>query len=130
MTVLLVDDYPDALDVWDIFLTSVGCQVMTASDGAQALEAVQSQRPDVIVMDLQMPGLSGVSVAAALRADAGTAQIPLIAVTGRRMEPSEAHALGFTALIVKPCEPEALLAEIKRVTAQGAQPAAMVPPGP
>ena len=122
MTVLLVDDYPDALDVWEIFLTAAGCQVMTAGDGAQALEIARTQRPDVIVMDFQMPGLSGPSVAEALRKDAATAQIPLIAVTGRRVELAEARRLGFASLIVKPCEPEALLAEIRRVEAQGAQP--------
>jgi two-component system, cell cycle response regulator DivK len=122
VTVLLVDDYPDALDVWDIFLTAAGCQVMTAGDGARALEVARSTRPDVIVMDLQMPGMSGPSLAKALRADAGTAQIPLIAVTGRRMDPAEARSLGFAALIVKPCEPEALLAEIRRVTERDAEP--------
>jgi CheY-like chemotaxis protein len=117
VTVLLVDDYPDALDVWEIFLTAAGCQVLTAGDGAQALEIARTQRPDVIVMDFQMPGLSGPSVAEALREDSATAQIPLIAVTGRRVEPAEARRLGFAALIVKPCEPEALLAEIRRVEA-------------
>jgi len=120
VTVLLVDDYPDALDVWEIFLTAAGCQVMTAGDGTQALAVARSQRPDVIVMDFQMPGLSGPSVAEALRADSATAQIPLIAVTGRRMELAEARRLGFVALIVKPCEPDALLAEIRRVAATSA----------
>ena len=119
MTVLLVDDYPDALDVWEIFLTAAGCQVMTASDGAQALAIARSQRLDVIVMDFQMPGLSGPSVAEALREDPATAQIPLIAVTGRRMDLAEARGLGFVALIVKPCEPDVLLAEIRRVAALG-----------
>jgi CheY-like chemotaxis protein len=121
VTVLLVDDYPDALDVWEIFLTAAGCQVMTAGDGAQALEIARTQRPDVIVMDFQMPGLSGPSVAEALRQDSATAQIPLIAVTGRRVELAEARRLGFAALIVKPCEPDALLAEIRRVEAEAAQ---------
>ena len=119
MTVLLVDDYPDALDVWEIFLTAAGCQVMTASDGAQALAIARSQRLDVIVMDFQLPGLSGRSVAEALREDPATAQIPLIAVTGRRMDLAEARGLGFVALIVKPCEPDVLLAEIRRVAALG-----------
>lgn len=121
MTVLLVDDYPDALDVWEIFLTAAGCQVMTAGDGARALTLAKSERPDVIVMDLQMPGLSGPSVAAALREESTTAHIPLIAVTGRRIEPAEARDLGFVSLIVKPCEPDALLAEIRRVAASGAR---------
>ena len=89
MTVLLVDDYPDALDVWEIFLTAAGCRVLTAGDGAQALVVAKSERPDVIVMDFQMPGLSGPSVAEALRQNPVTAQIPLIAVTGHRLELAE-----------------------------------------
>ncbi len=128
MTVLLVDDYPDALDVWELFLTAAGCQVMTASDGEQALALARSQPPDVIVMDFQMPGLSGPSVAAALRADASTAHIPLIAVTGRRVDPAEARSLGFAALIVKPCEPDALLAEIHSAVSRGTQSVAGRPP--
>jgi len=127
VTVLLVDDYPDALDVWEIFLTAEGCQVITAGDGAQALEIARTQRLDVIVMDFQMPGLSGPRVAAALREDPATAKIPLIAVTGRRLDPAEARDLGFVALIVKPCDPATLLAEIRRV-ARDVQ-SAPVPPG-
>ena len=127
MTVLLVDDYPDALEVWEIFLAAEGCEVITANDGARALEIARTQRPDVIVMDFQMPGLSGPSVAEALREDPATAQIPLIAVTGRRMELAEARRLGFVALIVKPCEPDALLAAIRRVALDD-QPAP-APPG-
>jgi CheY-like chemotaxis protein len=119
VNVLLVDDYPDALEVWEMFLSAAGCTVTTAGDGAQALELARSAPPDVVVMDLQMPGLSGSSVAQALRADDSTAQIPLIAVTGRSLDPEEARSLGFAALLVKPCEPEALLAEIRRVVKQG-----------
>jgi len=91
VTVLLVDDYPDALEVWEIFLTAEGCHVITANDGEQALEIARTQRPDVIVMDFQMPGLSGPSVAEALRQNPVTAQIPLIAVTGHRLELAEAR---------------------------------------
>ena len=67
----------------------------------------------------------------ALREDSATAQIPLIAVTGRRMELAEVRRLGFVALIVKPCEPDALLAEIRRVAPPSAPsvPSATAEPG-
>jgi two-component system cell cycle response regulator DivK len=127
VTVLLVDDYPDALEVWEIFLTAEGCHVITANDGEQALEIARTQRPDVIVMDFQMPGLSGPSVAEALRQNPVTAQIPLIAVTGHRLELAEARRLGFVALIVKPCTPDALLEAIRRVALDAHS--APAPPG-
>ena len=82
MTVLLVDDFVDALEVWTLFLSAAGFSVATAADGAAGLDKARTLRPDAIVMDLQMPGLSGPEVARALRADDATRDIPLIAATG------------------------------------------------
>lgn len=126
MTVLLVDDFPDALEVWDLFLTTVGFTVVTATDGAAGLALAQSLRPDVVVLDLQMPGLSGAEVARALRADPATRGIPLIAATGHSPATREA---AFDAVIVKPCDPEVLVAEIRRVAATAAAPPDTVTPG-
>lgn len=116
MTVLLVDDFVDALEVWEMFLSAAGFTVHTATDGVSGLAQARSLRPDVIVMDLQMPGLSGADVARALRADASTRYIPLIAATGdSRTHPSDAHAAGFDSILVKPCDPDELVAEIRRL---------------
>lgn len=123
MTVLLVDDFSDALEVWDLFLTTAGFTVVTATNGIDGLARAQALRPDVIVLDLQMPGLSGTEVARALRADAATRHIPLIAATGHSsMARDDARAQGFDSVIVKPCDPDGLVAEIRRVAA--ARPAA------
>lgn len=123
MTVLLVDDYVDALDVWEIFLTAAGYTVITAADGRDGLAKARTELPAIVVMDLQMPGLSGREMAAALRADPRTAHIPLIAATGHsRTSPEEARAAGFDALIVKPCDPDVLLDQIRHLT--GPPPAA------
>ncbi len=116
VTVLLVDDFVDALEVWEMFLSASGFSVRTATDGIAGLALARSLRPDVIVMDLQMPGLSGTEVARELRADASTRHIPLIAATGHsRTELSDARAAGFDSLIVKPCDPDDLVAEIRRL---------------
>lgn len=116
MTILIVDDYPDAVEVWEIILTDVGYRVITALDGRDGLHKAQTLMPDVVVLDLQMPGLSGAQVASALRADPRTAHIPLIAATGdSRGDLHEARALGFDALIVKPCDPDDLVREIRRL---------------
>ena len=116
MTVLLVDDYADALEVWELFLSAAGFTVGTATDGVDGLAKARQLRPDVIVMDLQMPGLSGAEVAQALRADAATRHIPLIAATGHsRTQLSDARAAGFDSILVKPCDPDDLVAEIRRL---------------
>jgi CheY-like chemotaxis protein len=117
MMVLLVDDYPDALEVWDLFLTSAGYRVITALDGQEGLDKARALLPDIAVLDLQLPSLSGAEMAAALRADPRTAHIPLIAATGHaRTGLTEARAAGFDALIVKPCDPDDLVREIQRLT--------------
>ncbi len=116
MTVLLVDDYADALEVWELVLSAAGFTVSTATDGLTGLEKARLLRPDIIVMDLQMPGLSGAEVAQALRADAATRHIPLIAATGHsRTQLSDARAAGFDSILVKPCDPDDLVAEIRRL---------------
>lgn len=117
MTVLIVDDYVDALDVWDMFLTAAGYHVITAVDGRDGLEKARAMLPDIGVLDLQMPGMSGLEMAAALRADPRTSHIPLIAATGNaRMQLADAQASGFDAFIVKPCDPDMLVSEIRRLT--------------
>jgi CheY-like chemotaxis protein len=117
MTVLIVDDYVDTLVVWDLFLTALGYEVITAADGREGLEKARSMLPDIGVLDLQMPGVSGREMAAALRADPRTTHIPLIAATGNAgMHLAEAHACGFDAFVVKPCDPDVLVSEIRRLT--------------
>lgn len=124
--VLIVDDYPDALDVWSLYLRSQGFQVMTASDGDDAIAIATAQRPDVIVLDLDLPGKSGIEVAAHLRADASTRHIPLIAATGHShtAQLDQARAAGFNAVIVKPCDPGQLVSELRHFIAIAGQQAA------
>ena len=73
--------------------------------------------PDLIVLDLELPGISGFEAARALRGDPETADIPLIAATGyshlRQLD--LAREVGFDAVVVKPCDPDMLLAEIERL---------------
>ena len=116
-TILLVDDYPDALDVWGLYLRAAGFAVLTAADGPTALAVATERRPDLIVLDLELPGKSGIEVAATLRAQASTHDIPLIAATGysHMKQIDLAHEAGFNAVVIKPCDPDALLREIRRL---------------
>jgi two-component system cell cycle response regulator DivK len=115
--ILIVDDYPDALDIWVIFLQSVGYRVSTARDGAEALEQAARLHPDLIVLDLELPRVSGYEAAAQLRSNPDTRHIPLIAATGYSHERQldRARDAGFDEIVVKPCDPDALVAVIERL---------------
>lgn len=117
VTVLVVDDYADARNVWAEYLHLAGFAVLTAADGPEALATVQSNLPDVILLDLELPGLSGLQVAAELKASPETQHIPLIATTGHSLAThGEAAAqAGFACVLVKPCEPNDVIAEIQRL---------------
>lgn len=115
--ILLVDDYPDALEIWGLYLRSLGYDVITAADGLRAVEQAREHRPDVIVLDLELPGITGFEAAERLRRSPETERIPLIAATGysHRQQLDRAHACGFDAVVIKPCDPSALVAEIERL---------------
>lgn len=116
-TILIVDDYVDALQVWDLYLTASGFEVLTAADGTAALAEARTHHPDLIVLDLELPDLSGVEVARALRAQESTRHIPTIAVTGysQSWQLDEARQSGIDTIMIKPCDPDDLIAEIHRL---------------
>ena len=123
--VLLVDDYPDNRDIYVQFLTYSGLRVEEAENGHQALEKAFTLRPDVIVMDLSLPGLDGWEATRRLKGDPRTRDIPVIALTGHALAGHSKGALdaGCDAFITKPCLPERLLEEIRTILA-GARPGA------
>jgi two-component system CheB/CheR fusion protein len=115
--ILLVDDYPDALEIWGLYLRSMGYEVRTAQDGLSAVESAHEFQPDVIVMDLELPEISGFEAARRLRSAADTRGIPMLAATGYsgQKHRDQAREAGFDAIIVKPCEPSTLVSEIERL---------------
>jgi CheY-like chemotaxis protein len=115
--ILIADDYPDAIDLWAIYLRAFGYEVSTAADGAEALAQAEQLRPDVIVLDLEMPGISGFEAARRLRHTRATHDIPLIAATGysHHRQLSLARDAGFDRVMVKPIDPDALVAEIEQL---------------
>lgn len=118
--VLLVDDYPDALEIWGLYLRAMGYAVDTAADGLTAVDLAHQSHPDVIVLDLELPGITGWEAAMRLREAPDTAGIPMIAATGFSQSPqlAQARQSGFDAIMVKPCDPAALAAEIDRQLAR------------
>lgn len=115
--ILVVDDYPDTLDVWSVSLRAAGFDVVTAVDGLTALTMAETLVPDLIVLDLELPGRSGYDVATLLRRNPATRHIPLIAATGFSHEAQLARArrAGFDVIVIKPCDPDELIAHIRRL---------------
>src|SRR5579871_2825957 len=115
MRILLVDDYVDSLEMWALYLRHCGYEVATATDGPSALEHVAQARPDLIVLDVNLPGLSGFEVGRRLRATPETSSIPIVAATGHVSTAQNDTAFAvFDAVLVKPCEPAVLVGTIQR----------------
>jgi CheY-like chemotaxis protein len=121
--VMLVDDYVDNREVYAHYLRYKGYRVEEAEDGHQALEKAARYQPDLIVMDLALPGLDGWEATRRLKSDPQTRGIPVIALTGHAMEgqSDRAKAAGCDAFVVKPCEPSHLEARIRSLLATHAE---------
>ena len=115
--ILIVDDYPDALEIWTLYLRALGYDVSTATDGAAAIAQAEQLQPDLVVLDLELPGISGFEAARQIRRNPVTHDIPLIAATGysHQRQLGLAREAGFDRVLVKPVEPELLVAEIERL---------------
>jgi two-component system, sensor histidine kinase len=115
--ILIVDDYPDALDILAFYLRSMGYRVSTASDGAEAIAQAERLLPDLIVLDLELPHVSGFDVARHLRANAATHLIPLVAATGYSHpgQLERAREAGFDHIVIKPADPDVLVEAIERL---------------
>src|SRR5215470_1303166 len=108
--ILVVDDEPDSADSLALFLRLRGHDVRTAYDGPTALKEVQNHQPDVIFLDLGLPGMSGYDVARRLRATPGVGRMRLVALTGYGTEADRqmARDAGFDLHLAKPVDPHAL----------------------
>src|ERR1043166_9454111 len=81
--ILVVDDEPEAVELVEFNLKQAGFAVMTAADGAEALDKARVTPPDLVVLDLMLPEISGLEVCKMLRRDAATAHIPIILLTAQ-----------------------------------------------
>ena len=112
--VLLVDDYPDAREMYTEYLEFSGFEVVEAGNGMEALQRAAETAPDIILMDLSLPVMDGWEATRRLKADDRTRAIPVIALTGHALAGHSKGAMdaGCDAFITKPCLPERLLEEI------------------
>ena len=114
LTVLVVDDEPTILEVVELYLRREGFNVVTAADGTAALALVTQHRPDLIVLDVMLPGMSGFEVTRKLQA---LGEIPLIILTARSEETDRVVGLelGADDYVTKPFSPRELVARVKAV---------------
>jgi two-component system, OmpR family, KDP operon response regulator KdpE len=113
--VLVVDDDPQILRALRINLTARGYEVDTADDGRAALRTAEDRRPDVVILDLGLPGIDGVDIIAGLR---GWTSVPIIVLSGRVGSGDKVDALdaGADDYVTKPFAIDELLARIRAVT--------------
>ncbi len=117
--VLVVDDFEDNREMYAQFLRFSGYRVEEAATGREALERAFTMRPDVIIMDLSLPGVDGWEATRRIKADERTKSIPVIALTGHALagHSKGAFEAGCDAFVTKPCLPEDLMGEIERLLA-------------
>jgi diguanylate cyclase (GGDEF)-like protein len=110
--ILLVDDTPENLDVLSAILEDIHCQLMVATNGERALELAARQYPDLILLDVMMPGLNGFDVCSKLKQDPATADIPVIFVTARTADVSIGFSVGGSDYISKPINADEVRARV------------------
>lgn len=118
--VLVVDDDRDIRDLVTFKLEQAGYEVRQAEDGLQGLEAVREWAPDLVVLDVMMPGLSGIDVTRELRADPATAATPVILLTAKAQEADveTGFVTGADDYVVKPFSPRELVSRVQAVLAR------------
>ena len=123
-TILVVDDEPRIVDLARDYLEHAGFAVLTANDGPSALAAARTRRPDLVVLDLGLPGLDGLDVTRQLRTATPTAQLPIIMLTARDDELDKLLGLelGADDYLTKPFSPRELVARVRAVLRRADRP--------
>ncbi len=112
-TILVVDDAPENIDLLSGILKA-DYRVKVALNGEKALKVVAKNCPDLILLDVLMPGMDGYEVCRRLKGDPSTAQIPIIFVTGKEIDSAKESELGAVGTITKPIDPVSLKAMITK----------------
>jgi two-component system, cell cycle response regulator DivK len=115
--ILVVDDYEDAREMYAEYLRFCGFRVAEARNGNEALEQAFALMPDLILMDLSLPGMDGWEATRQLKADERTRQIPVVALTGHALAGASegAKRAGCDSFVTKPCLPDDLVVEVRRM---------------
>jgi CheY-like chemotaxis protein len=114
--VMIVDDDPDIREVVEQLLVRAGYECALAASGEEAVSILETRTPALIVLDLNMPGMDGWSVAALVRKHENTARIPILVLTGLTQNvENAARRAGATAFAMKPIDSKRFVKEVKRL---------------
>ena len=115
--ILVVDDYQDAREMYAEYLQYSGFRVAEARNGNEAVAQARSLKPDLILMDLSLPGMDGWEATRVLKADDETRHIPIVALTGHALAGASegARKAGCDSFVTKPCLPDDLVVEVRRM---------------
>src|SRR5918996_2915980 len=132
--VLVIDDEKDIVSLLRYHLEKAGFQCLEGMDGAIALRLVREYHPDLLILDLMLPGMDGLEICRQLRQDAATARLPILMLTAKAEEVDRVVGLeiGADDYVVKPFSPKELVARVRAVLrrAQPAEPARVLTAGP
>lgn len=115
--ILIVDDEPHMLRLTELSLKKMGCTIVTARSGLEAMEVATRELPALIVMDVTMPEMDGIAALRLLKAAPATASIPVIMLTnrGQSITRTEAEGSGAALYLTKPFSPSSLATEARRI---------------
>jgi two-component system cell cycle response regulator DivK len=115
--ILLVEDFDDARELYSTCLRSSGYEVIEAATGMEAVALARSASPDLILMDLLLPGMDGWQATAELKRDPRVRHVPIVALTAHALsdERERIARLGCDAFLAKPCLPPDLIRTVDRI---------------
>ena len=115
--ILLVEDFDDARELYSTCLRSFGYDVIEAATGTEAVALARSASPDLILMDLLLPGMDGWQATAELKSDPRVKHVPIVALTAHALsdERERIASLGCDAFLAKPCLPPDLIRTVDRI---------------
>ncbi|PWG63558.1 response regulator transcription factor [Sediminicurvatus halobius] len=118
--VLIVDDEPNIVLSLEFLLSRSGFSVATANDGEGALAAAREQRPDVVLLDIMLPGMDGYELCQALREQPGLESVPILMLTarGREVDREKGLSLGADDYIVKPFSTREVVERVRRLAGE------------
>jgi two-component system cell cycle response regulator DivK len=114
--ILVVEDQEDNMQILRDTLTNAGYEIVEAVNGEEALAAIASGRPDLILMDIQIPIIDGYEATRRIKADPALRSIPIVAVTSHALDGGEekARAAGCDDFVAKPYSPRLMLAKVRQ----------------